>query len=343
MPEVRRFTPLALVVLMALFGLGVYHALGLFKTDTTQTAAKPTDEQTQFILPGTLYLTQDGAIYSLHDGHFTRITASQRGWQQPSLLPDGRLLAVARGAQSSDVYTLNPDGSVAQQLTQNAARGAHASIDLNHWSFYPVVSPDGDTLFTAYDEPKSGYMVDLAIWSRPLSSPESAQRRWTMPNEFTGGDIMPVPLSTGGILYVKYAVDSKERITSRIWLQARPGSAGVPLTGADDDCLWPALSPDEHRLAMVCTGAQQQAQLELVPFDGARIGPARVLVNDRLTSAPLWSPDGKGIAYLAPASAGGGFQLWWLDSVTSKHAAQPVQVTVNLALDASSRPAWAAN
>lgn len=342
MQGVRRFAPLALVALMALFGFGVYHVLGLFKTDTTRAATKPTEEQTQFILPGTLYLTQDGAIYSLHGGHFTRITDTQHGWTQPSLLPDGRVLAVARAAQSSDVYILNPDGSVAQQLTQNAAR-AHGSIDLNHWSFYPVVSPDGSTLFTAYDSPKAGYMVDLAIWSRPLSSPESAQRRWTLPNDYTGGDIMPLPLSTGGILYVKYAVDSKERITSRIWLQARPGSAGVPLSSADDDCLWPALSPDRRWLAMVCTGAQQQAQLEVAPFDGAQIGPARVLVNDRLTAAPLWSPDGKGIAYLAPASAGGGFQLWWLDRATAARPAQPVQVTTNLALDASSRPAWSAS
>ena len=324
---------------MALFGLGVYHVLGLFKTDTTRAATKPTEEQTQFILPGTLYLTQDNAIYRLHAGHFTQITDT-RGWMQPSLLPDGRLLAVSRGAESSDVFILNSDGSVAQQLTHNAATFRHAPIDANHWSFYPTIGGDGTTLLTAYDSPKAGYMVDLAIWSRPLSSPQSTQRRWTLPNEYTGGDVMPLPLQSGGILYVKYAVDSKERITSRIELVAHPGLAGVALTTADDDCLWPAISPDQHWLAMVCTGASQQAQLEVAAFDGTTLGPAHVLVNDRLTAAPVWSPDGHGIAYLAPSSAGGGFQLWWLDNATRPRPAPPQQVTDNLALDAGSRPAW---
>jgi len=336
----RRFTPLAVIALMALFGLGVYHVLGLFKTDTTRAATKPTEEQTQLILPGTLYLAQDGAIYSLHNGHFTRVSDDTHGWTQPSLLPDGRLLAVARGAQSSDVYILNADGSIAQQLTHNAATGRRASIDSNHWSFYPVVTPDGTTLYTAYDSPKAGYMVDLAVWARALSAPQSTQRRWTSPNDYTGGDIMPVPLRSGGILYVKYAVDSKERITSRIYLQTKAGQAGTPLTAADDDCLWPAVSPDQKSVAMVCTGASQQAQLEVAPFDGATLGPAHVLVNDRLTAAPVWAPDGHGIAYLAPASAGGGFQLWWLANPTRPRPDAPQQVTENLALDAGSRPAW---
>jgi Tol biopolymer transport system component len=339
----RRFTPIGLMALMALFGFGVYHVLGLFKSDTTRAATKPTEEQTHFILPGTLYLAQDGAIYKLHNGHFTHLTDDTHGWMQPSLLADGRLLAVARAAQSSDVFVVNPDGTVAQQLTHNAATGRHASIDSNHWSFYPVLAADGATLLSAYDSPKAGYMVDLAIWSRPLSSPQSTPRRWTSPNDYTGGDIMPVPLQSGGILYVKYAADSKERITSRIYLQPRAGAAGTPLTSADDDCLWPSVSPDQRWVAMVCTGASQQAQLEVAPFDGATLGPVHVVVNDRLTAAPVWAPDGRGIAYLAPASAGGGFQLWWLANPTRPRPDQPQQVTENLALDAGSRPAWSAS
>jgi Tol biopolymer transport system component len=251
---------------------------------------------------------------------------------------------VSRQGDYSDLAIIGSNGGVAEQLTRNAAVGRNPAIDANHWTFYPTIAPDGATLFYSFDSPKNGYMVDLATWSRPLHG-SAAPRRWSNPNPYTGGDVMPVPLRSGGVLYVSYAADSKQRITSRIMLVAQPGAREVPLTTTDADCLWPTLSPDQQTLAMVCTDAQQHANLVTASFDGATLGPLRVLVNDRLVSAPAWSPDGTGLAYLAPGSTGGAFQLWWLEGVTSTTKAPhpPVQVTSGLGLDAASRPAWTAS
>jgi Tol biopolymer transport system component len=333
-----------LLLSMALFGLGVRSALGLLRTDTQPLAATPAQQKPAVELPGTLYVAQEGALYRLRGGNFSRFTTDQRGWTQPAVLPDGRVLAVSRQGDYSDLVILGSNGAVAEQLTHDAATGRNPGIDANHWTFYPTLAPDGTTLFYSYDSPKNGYMVDLATWSRPLQG-NAAPRRWSNPNPYTGGDVMPVPLRSGGVIDVSYAVDSKNRITSRVELIARPGATAVPLTSADADCLWPTLSPDQLTLAMVCTDAQQHANLVTASFDGATLGPLRVLVNDRLVSAPAWSPDGTGLAYLAPSSTGGAFQLWWLEGVTSASKAPhpPVQVTTGVGLDAGSRPAWTAS
>jgi WD40-like Beta Propeller Repeat len=339
----RRGTTTALLLIaMVLFGLGVRAFIGLFRTDTQAVSATPAQQKPAIKLPGTMYVAQEGALYRLRDGNFDRFSTEQRGWTQPVVLDDGRVLAVSRVGDYSDLVILDSNGNVAQQLTHDAPTGRNPSIDLNHWTFYPALSPDGSTLFYSYDSPKSGYMVDLATFSRSLQG-SATPKRWSTPNAYTGGDIMPVPLRSGGVLYVAYALDSKSRITSRIVLLAKPGATEVPLTTADNDCLWPTLSPDERWLAMVCTGAQQRATLMIASFDGTRLGTPRPLVDDRLVSAPTWAPDGSGLAYLAPDSTGGGFQLWWLPAAASPTTPpKPVQVTRGVGLDASSRPAWTA-
>ena len=63
---------------------------------------------------------------------------------------------------------------------------------------------------------------------------------------------------------------------------------------------------------MICTGGKQTAKLEVAPFTGNALGPAKVLLDGRLFAAPAWSPDGKALAYFAPAGAAGHFQLWYL-------------------------------
>lgn len=338
-----RGTTVVLLVAMVVFGLGVRSALGLLRTDTRAVAATPEQQKPAVALPGTLYVAQDGALYRLRGGSFERFTEEQQGWTQPIVLPDGRVLAVSRAANSSDLDIIGSNGRVAEQLTHDAATGRGAGIDANHWSLYPALSPDGTTLFSSYDSPKSGYMVDLATWSRPLDGGSAAAKRWSDPHPYTGGDVTPLPLRSGAVIDVSYAVDSKQRITAQVELIARPLATPAALTTPDQDCLWPALSPDERWLAMVCTGAQQRADLVVAAFDGSRLGPQRVLVDDRLVSAPVWSPDGSGLAYLAPGSTGAGFQLWWMAGVLgTARAPHPVQVTSSAGLDATSRPAWTA-
>jgi Tol biopolymer transport system component len=343
----------ALLIAMSGFGLGVYHALGSFKTDVTRPPDEPTKAKPAFTLPGTIYLAQGGAIYRLRGETFTAIT-DKSGWMQPALTADGRLLAIKRSDNFSDLYLLDGNGKVVQQLTHDEGTDQKGiNIDSNHWVFYPRVGTDGTTVFFAFDAPKQRngqqYEVALSVWSQALSDPTPTARtgkspnarQWTESNQFTGGDVEPVPLA-GGLLYVGYGFDNKEQLNATLLYQAGPLQQAKPLTSSDDDCSKPTLSPDLHTLAYVCTAGKQTAELRVATFDGTTLSAPRTLISGQLVTAPTWAPDGSGLAYLSPASTGGAFQLWWLAGAGGPTPATPKQVTTNLGFDATSPPAWSA-
>jgi Tol biopolymer transport system component len=326
-----------LIVAMLAFGIGVYHLASAFK-GSHNTIQRPT-QITAPPLPGTMYVVQAGAIYRFQHGSFTQIT-SDDGWMQPAAAPDGQLVVVRREANYSDLYLLTMTGRQMAQLTHNSTPG---SVESNHWAFYPRVSPDGQTLFYAFDpkDPYNSYRVDLTILASRLSA-GSRPLEWTEPNEFTGGDVSPVPLKDGGLVYTKYSIDDQSQVHSQVWIQRRAGSTGVALTTPDLGCAQPAVSPDEKSIAMVCNkGLNQTAELDVASFDATSLtlGPPTSLVSGQLVASPAFSPDGKTIAFLAPTTAGGGFQLW---TVNPGVAGSVRNITTDLGLDSTSAPVWLA-
>jgi WD40-like Beta Propeller Repeat len=377
-----KFIPvIALVVAMLVVGIGTYGYLGSHQSAIRRPAKAPTQAlppPPAYLLTGTMYLAQGGAIYSLSGGQFRQLT-DPAGWMQPMILPTGAsLVAVKRDVAFSDLYELATNGSVIAKLTNNAAPSRFSDIASNHWSFYPTLAPDGQTVFMSYDSDKTqDYEVDLAIWQIPLGGTRSQWRRWTNPNWYTGGDVQPVPLASGGLLYVKYDQDVNGQKTSQIWYKAKQIGRETALTSPADDCSEPALSPDGKTLAMICSGGQQVAHLVLADFNGSGIGPLRTVVSDRLVAQPAWAPDGSGIAYLAPTEPDLPFQLWWLPKAAylvptptptpstapsvspspgrkgsptpvrrspspspSPTPAVPIQITTDLGFDATSPIAW---
>lgn len=326
-----------LLVAMLAFGIGVYHAAGTLNGGH-KSVRRPT-AITASPLPGTMYLVQSGAIYRFQHGSFTQIT-SDDGWMQPAPEPDGHLIAVRRELNFSDLYELTTTGRVMGQLTHNSnPNGA----EYNHWAFYPRVTPDGQTLFYAYDpkDPYNDYRVDLAIYASRIGS-VLRPLDWTVPNDFTGGDVSPLPLKDGRLIYTKYSIDDQSQVHSQIWMQRSPRSAGVALTPPELDCSQPAISPDEKLIAMVCNkGSNQSVELDVVSFDtvSPTLGPSATLVSGRLVASPAFSPDGKTIAFLAPSAVGGGFQLW---TVASDGHGTARDVTTDLGLDTTSPPVWLA-
>jgi Tol biopolymer transport system component len=328
----------ALVLAMLAFGVGVYHAAGYLKQGRphvqrpTQTAGPS--------LPGTIYVVQAGAIYRLQGGKFTQITPDN-GWMQPAADPTGsRLVAVSREGNASELFLLDRNGRIEAQLTHNKA----SAVESNHWVFYPRFSADGSQLFYDYDpkDPYNVYRVDLSIFASPVDPSSKAAQRWTSPNEYTGGDLSPLPLRSGGLIFTRFSIDEQSKVHSQIWFQARPGTAGVALTDPEAACLQPTLSSDERVLAMVCTRGQAVgAEVAVASFypDTHSLGPLAVLAKGQKVASPAFSPDGKTLAYLAPASPGGGFQLWTVPTAQSTGPA-PKQITSQLALDASSSPVW---
>jgi Tol biopolymer transport system component len=361
---------------MLLSGLGTYvyeaaHESPLRKVAKVPTKVAPAPPAS--LLSGTLYLAQGGALYSLSGGAFHELTPAA-GWTQPSLNPAGTsLLAVKRDTFYSNVYQVGLDGIIGAQLTNNAAPRYNSDPGANHWAFYPRYAPDERTFFISYDSAKQlDYEVDSAIWAVPVGGTVGQGRRWTSPNYYTGGDIQPLPLPGGGLIYVKYDLDDDGKMASQIMLTTRQLSPGKALTTAADDCSQPALSPDGTMLAMICSHKKQESQLVLAPFDGSSLGDLKVVVGDHLVAEPAWSPDGKGIAFLAPAVAGQLFQLWWLPKAAyappppspspsparsasparkgkptptptatpTPAPTKPIQITADLGFDATSPIAW---
>jgi dipeptidyl aminopeptidase/acylaminoacyl peptidase len=366
----RRIAAILFLPMMFAFGSGVYLYLGTLKSKVVKTrAVLPPATKPRLGIPGTMFVVQDGRLFKLNNGSFTEIGPAG-DWSQPTLTPDHtHLVAVLRGNLSSDLYLLDLNGQIVKRLTKNDSR----YVELNHWVFYPRVSPDGSTLFFSYDAPKHVDAApgdDLSVWSMPLNGSQYQARRRTDPYFYTGGDASPIPLSATAFLYVQHSIDTSTAVHSQIRLQSRVGDlVGKPLTALADDCSQPALSPDGTQLAMICTGGKQTARLEVASFNGTSLGPARILIDGGLYASPAWSPDGQALAYYAPSGAAGQFELWWLavpvaptpsptPTATPSHspsvggaassivvpslpvAPVPVQVTQGVDLNATSPPAW---
>jgi Tol biopolymer transport system component len=348
----RRWTLLVALPLMVAFGFGVYYGLGQLKSKPTSRPKAVTKSRTLVPVPGVVYMSQGGALYRLAGGQFTQIRPGPGDWSQ--------LVAVSRHAHFSDLYLLDGSGTPVKQLTKNVA----GSVESNHWAFYPNVSADGKTLFYSYDpkDPFNNFRVDLAVWSMPLDGSQAEAKRRTLPNQYTGGDVQPIALASGPVLYTKYSIDDNGHSVSQLWYQARAGAVGQAITDAKDDCSSPALSHDGTRLAMVCTGGKQAASIQVAPFDGQKLGPREVVVEGQLDAVPAWSPDGRSLLYEAPGGPQGQFQLWMIQleepaapSPSPQRSAQPSArssaapglrqpklVTTDLSLDATSAPLWTA-
>jgi WD40-like Beta Propeller Repeat len=299
-------------------GLGVYLGLGYaaHRGGAAGLASRPGQEPARQgplqRLPGTLYLVQDGTLYRLQRGTFTPLLAAAgtASWTMPAVSPSGQnLVVVRRDYAYSDLYLVGATSGTQMQLTHNAS----GTVQLNHWALYPRLGADGSTLWLSYD-PKdrfNDYNVVLAVWSMPLGASASQMRRWTTPNDYTGGDVQPVPLASGGVIYTKYALNTGlNRIMGQLWLSTRAGVEGQALTQSNDDCSQPAISPDGSRVAMICTGGTQVANVEVATFDGTTLGPRQVIVSGQLAAQPTWSPDGQSLVYLAAQGISGHFQLW---------------------------------
>ena len=364
----RALLGVGLAVVMLICGPMTYIYLGSKTSKVAVPPAKPTSATPRaqaYTLPGTIYIAQSGAIYSLSAGRFHQITP-EAGWSQPALSPDGNIIAVKQAPFYSDLYVLNPFGTVVRRLTNNSAPNKNSDPGLNHWVFYPKLSGDGRTLWLAYDKPKYGYDVVLSVWAMPAAGPISRGVLWSNAADYTGGDVQPLPVK-GGIIYTKFDYGPDLKLVGRLWLINRPLSAGRQLTLPSEDCRNPALSPDGTQIAMICTYEKQVSYLAIASWNGSTLGPRKIVVGNQLVAQPVWAPDGSGIAYLAPGEGDAPFQLWFLPraayapptpppptptpggpyngtlpvaSPTAPVVVKPIQMTTNNGFDATSPIAW---
>jgi hypothetical protein len=369
-----------LTILMVITGTTTYLSLNNHQTRVAmkpQKPTQPTPKPKSFVLPGTLYLAQTGALYSLSAGRFHQLTGED-GWTQPSLFPDGsNLLAVKSNGWYSDVFVMNRFGTVVRQLTDNAGPPRNTHTGYKHWSFYPRLSADQGTLWMAYDEPKFDTDTGFSIWAMPMNGTIRQARLWSISGYYTGGDVQPIPLPAGGVMYTSYEyvnLPDGQKLSGRLWYTNRAYTNGKQLTNNEEDCRSPSVSPDGTQVAMICTYTKQVSYLTIASLSGSTLGPRKNVITNQMVAQPTWAPDGSGIAYLAPDNtAAGHFQLWFLPRdaynppapspvptptptpggphngplptpvhtpVPTPAPIKPIQMTTNLALDATSPLAW---
>jgi hypothetical protein len=379
-----------LAVLMVFSGVGSYMYLGSRQSNVTAPPQEPTAASPSpgvFNTPGILYVTQGGAIYSLSAGRFHQLTP-RNGWTQLAPYPGNNLLVVRRSVLYSDVYVVNRFGKAIRTLTHNNPEPPRtADTSLRHWSFFPRLSSNNRTLFMSFDKPKFGFDVPLSIWAVPLGADVSQGRLWTVAIDYTGGDMQPLPLKSGALVYTKYSYGPDGKLGSQIWITDQPEQAyggrylspppgpghGRALTRADEDCAQPSLSPNGRTMAMICTHQTQASYLVIASFNGSSLGARHNVITNQMVAQPTWAPDSSGIAYLAPAKLGQGFQLWFLPKLAYAPpppspiptviptpggpvgtpvpspspspapppvVVKPIQITTNLGLDATSPMVW---
>ena len=340
----RRLLPVvAVMALMAIFGFGIYSVLGTLKSSRHHTT-KPTQSQALIDLPGTVVVVQDGTIYRLNSLKFTPVKAPAYDWVQVEPAPGGDILAVADSSAYTNVYLLNAKGQVVRELLSESS----SQYLNNHWAYYPKVSPDGKTLFYAADwlDPSQAYNVDFQIQAVPFANPSAYPVVWSQAGlYYQGGDVEPIPLANGGIIYAKYNIDTLGNTYAQLVYVSSPYATPDPLTTAAQDCAEPALSPSGTEIAMVCTkNSLQSTTLQVASWNGTTLGTPVVISAGPAPASPTWSPDGKSVLYLNTllTDKSSPFQLWWVPKATALKPGAPQQVTADLNFTATSPPVWTA-
>ncbi|MCH9695244.1 MAG: winged helix-turn-helix domain-containing protein [Gammaproteobacteria bacterium] len=201
---------------------------------------------------------------------------------QPSFAPDGRSIAFINTIDgAAHVWVLGSDQSAPRQLTSgefNASR--------------PRWSPDGlSILFT-----RQG-----SIWSIPVDGDEAEEiiRDGSNPN---------------------WSHDGKRIVFERhyeVWVASSDGGQQSRVTGVPRKELplaprWPAFSPDGTEIVFLDADSTPFADLWRISLAGGE--PIQVTFDPRISSAPVWSPDGKSIIY---SSQRAGSRTLWQVSIDS--------------------------
>jgi Tol biopolymer transport system component len=331
---------LATVALMALFGYGVWAVLGTLQSRANH-VVDPVQSQALLALPGTIYLAQGGSLYSLQGLHFTRLNTPPGDWAQVAPAPGGDLLAVDKGNGYSDLYLLSPGGQVIRTLLQESSPNYFD----NHFVYYPRVSPNGQSLFYAWYwiDPYANYNVDFEILSAPLSNPRAGPTVWSLSNlYYQGGDVEPLPLANGALIYVKYATDtSTGAVYSQLAYVTSPGAEPQYLTTPAQNCSEPAVNPQGTEIAMICSNNQlQTSTLDVASWNGTTLGPLVQLSPGPMAAMPTWAPNGESLVFMNVPERALPFQLYWVPKAGTIKPGAPQQVTQDLSLTATSAPVW---
>lgn len=199
-----------------------------------------------------------------------QLTHTPEPEQHPSWAPDGKQILFTRGdvMTNIDVYVMDADGSNVTRLTEHPERDQRG-----------VFSPDGATI--AFVSQRDG---DVAIW---LMAADGSN-----PRKLVQGREPSFSPDGRRIAFTSSAFDDNDEI----YLIDLDGSNRTRLTENRRKLDWFAsFSPKGDRLVYNSEAFGGQ-ELMLMRADGQ--GQTRISIAEKTyEQEPVWSPDGKGIAY----------------------------------------------
>ncbi len=232
----------------------------------------------------------------LEGGSPKAITSTGTVNERPRWLPDSsRIVFISNRGGASQVWSMRPDGSDAKQHTSlsTEASGVLVSPDGKHIVFQSSVYPDcpDDACNDAKAKAEAASKVKARVYTGLL------YRHWT---EFQGkrrNHLFVAPLDGSA---------PPKDLT--------PGNLDVPpfsLGGPDDY----AISPDSAELCYVANPDENPAlstnnELYVVPLTGGEA--KKITLNSASDMSPLYSPDGRLLAYRAQSKAGFESDKWRL-------------------------------
>jgi Tol biopolymer transport system component len=221
-------------------------------------------------------------------------------------------------------------------------------------------------------------LLDLQVFSISFNNPSAKPQDVAYANFGDGGDRDPSyrPGHPTEIIYTHYTYDTATRTQQVIQIFLEDATAianhpgvyhpglpgydpGVAITDPKDQNLQPAFSPDGNAIVYVRRESSTQMGLYVMPVpQGVTANPndpkveqqallpykkSSHILSGQYVSQPVWSPDGKQIAYLFYNNSE--FDLWLANvtynAKTGTYSLQgnPVQLTTG-GIDGNSRPFW---
>ncbi|MCS6816071.1 MAG: S9 family peptidase [Blastocatellia bacterium] len=228
-------------------------------------------------------------------GELRQLTTHPATDMRPRWAPDGRRLAfISTRDGTPQIWTMDVTGGEPQPLTRfpTGASGVLWSPDGRHLAFTAEVYPDcpDEACNRRREEERARSQVKARIYTRLL------YRHWDTWKDGKRRHLFVIP-ATGG---------PARDLT--------PGDHDVPpfaLGGPDDY----AFSPDGNELCFVRKDSHDEAistnsDLWIVPLRGGE--PRRLTTNPAADNSPLYSPDGRYIAYRAQERPGFESDRWRL-------------------------------